>query len=266
MRSLQVKPSISLSEVSNIQSEAHDESSLAPSSASITTSSSSSLSSSSLLTRLSQASHIRCRLLYRLGIDPKQPIERKIKPVGNPMYDRFSTKIDSTPHFQPLREDVNKLETQTRLTTFTTSVEVDLTNCNDDNYGRTSNSTVAKSLPKCIERIQTASSITSNLRRVRFDNKVMVVRIPSRNAYSSRIKKALWRNKSELKDIADRNRCEYLAEGWEWRKAVEDEDMYIEAATGEKIHPCWVEDEEDKEFEGLERRDSFYGDPEETKK
>jgi len=70
------------------------------------------------------------------------------------------------------------------------------------------------------------------------------------------MKKALWRNRNEIKDIVDRNRYEYLSEGWEWSQVLEDEKMYLDVATGEKIHPCWVEDDGG---DGHEFRDGFDG-------
>jgi len=68
-----------------------------------------------------------------------------------------------------------------------------------------------------------------------------VVPIPSRYAYSDRIKKTIWRDAGELRDIVNRNRYEYTSEGWDSSKVLEDDDMYIDIATGEKVHPCWVE-------------------------
>jgi hypothetical protein len=62
--------------------------------------------------------------------------------------------------------------------------------------------------------------------------------------YSNRIKKTLWINGTELKKTADKNRHEYSAEGWDWNNVLEDEDMYVDMATGEKVHPCWVECED----------------------
>jgi len=254
MRNSQVATtSISLSAKSKIHSEAHEDSSQVSSSSSIRKS-----SSLFLPPRLSQASHIHCRLVYRLGVDPKQTIQKCIKPVANSVYEIIRTKQGSPPYLQPLRDDVNGPSTTRMLKPAFTSSAADPNNYHHDIYdGRTANSTVAQSHPKSIKRICDASAISSNRRTVRFDNSVLVIPIPSRNAYSNRIKKALWRNKNELRDIVHRNRCEYLAEGWEWSKVIEDEDMYIEASTGEKIHPCWVEGEE---FDVLKRIESLYRD------
>eukprot|EP00531_Pseudo-nitzschia_arenysensis_P020030 CAMPEP_0116124164 /NCGR_PEP_ID=MMETSP0329-20121206/5139_1 /TAXON_ID=697910 /ORGANISM="Pseudo-nitzschia arenysensis, Strain B593" /LENGTH=137 /DNA_ID=CAMNT_0003618135 /DNA_START=300 /DNA_END=713 /DNA_ORIENTATION=- len=92
-------------------------------------------------------------------------------------------------------------------------------------------------------------------RTVRFDDDVLVVPIPSRHAYSDRMRRTIWRNASELRDIVDRNRCEYTFEGWESSKVLDDDDMYVDVATGEKVHPCWVENgdlyEEEDEVGGI---------------
>lgn len=78
---------------------------------------------------------------------------------------------------------------------------------------------------------------------VRFDDDVLVVPIPSRHAYSDRIKRTIWRDAGELRDIVNRNRYEYTFEGWDSSKVLDDDDMYVDIATGEKVHPCWVENE-----------------------
>jgi hypothetical protein len=38
--------------------------------------------------------------------------------------------------------------------------------------------------------------------------------------------------------MSQRNVVEFQAEGWDWRTVVEDEDMYIDVHTGQKLHPC----------------------------
>jgi len=84
-------------------------------------------------------------------------------------------------------------------------------------------------------------------KKVLFDDNVLVVPIPSRHEYSDRIKKAFWRDGQEIKNIADRNRYEYISEGWDWKLVLEDEDMYVDINTGDKVHPCWVERENNDE-------------------
>ena len=76
----------------------------------------------------------------------------------------------------------------------------------------------------------------------RFNNDVMVVQIPSHTDYSDRIKRFLWSNGREISENAERNRVEYASEGWDWHTVLEDDDMYVDASTGELIHPCWYDD------------------------
>jgi len=96
----------------------------------------------------------------------------------------------------------------------------------------------------------TTASSSSSTRTVRFDRDVLVVPIPSRHAYSDRIQKAFWRKGNELQETVNRNRYEFTVEGWDWNTVLEDEEMYIDVATGEKIHPCWVEGSDEGQVVG----------------
>jgi hypothetical protein len=92
-------------------------------------------------------------------------------------------------------------------------------------------------------------------RRIQFNTNVMVVPIPSRHAYSKRIRQAFWMDGAEIQATAERNRYEFASEGWDYQQVLEDEDMYMDLATGQLVHPCWVEDE-DEEDGGLETSSS----------
>ncbi|KAG7351971.1 hypothetical protein IV203_008019 [Nitzschia inconspicua] len=82
---------------------------------------------------------------------------------------------------------------------------------------------------------------------VKFDCDVLVQPIASHKSFSQRIKNTLWTSTDELKDNAYRNQVEFEAEGWDYRKALEEEDMYIDAETGELVHPFWIEQQGRKE-------------------
>jgi hypothetical protein len=84
----------------------------------------------------------------------------------------------------------------------------------------------------------------SRKRLVRFDSDVMVQPIASHKNYSKRIKNTIWTDAVELQDNAYRNQVEFAAEGWDYQKVLEDEDMYIDAETGELVHPYWIEQEQ----------------------
>jgi hypothetical protein len=74
--------------------------------------------------------------------------------------------------------------------------------------------------------------------KVKFNETVDVVSIPSRHQFSNRIKNVYWSNRYELQENAQRNILEYEYEGWDYHNVVLDEDMYIDSSTGALIHPC----------------------------
>lgn len=76
---------------------------------------------------------------------------------------------------------------------------------------------------------------------VRFNTVVSGVKIPSRNQYSRRIKQTLWRDRYELSEMVERNTTEFHAENYDWNQVVLDEEMYVDATSGERVHPCHVE-------------------------
>jgi hypothetical protein len=74
---------------------------------------------------------------------------------------------------------------------------------------------------------------------IQFSSEVTVVPIPSHHEYSNRIRKCLWSDGAEIQENAERNRIEFAAEGWDWHTVLEDDDMFVDANTGELVHPCW---------------------------
>jgi len=76
---------------------------------------------------------------------------------------------------------------------------------------------------------------------VRFNTVVSGVKIPSRNQYSRRIKQTLWRDRYELSEMVERNTTEFHAENYDWHQVVLDDEMYVDASSGERVHPCHVE-------------------------
>lgn len=181
--------------------------------------------------RLTQEGRIRRRLFHSLGIDTKQSVRRSTGPTPITDFSAIRTKTVSAPFLQPLRDSIGS--PQTAPTLFNIFPPSKSNNYNDN--GGSDN----------LERRKRRSIVKEGRSRsVRFDNSVLVVPIPSRHMYSNRIKKTIWRNGNELRKNADRNRHEYSTEGWDWNKVLEDEDMYVDIATGEKVHPCWVEFED----------------------
>lgn len=78
-------------------------------------------------------------------------------------------------------------------------------------------------------------------KRCTFVEEVKVVPIPRRDEYSDRMKDRLWTSTAEITMNAQRNTIEYQSEGWDWRTALEDENMYTCSVTGELIHPVHCE-------------------------
>ena len=72
--------------------------------------------------------------------------------------------------------------------------------------------------------------------KIQFHGKVRVFLIPSRNSYPESIQNSMWSRTAEIKRNAKRNAIEFAAEGWDWRRATEDEAMYL-SPNGERIHP-----------------------------
>lgn len=173
-----------------------------------------------LISSQAQESRIRSRLLDRLGIHQWESQNRENAYAKSTEH---GTNPAPTSFLQPLRDsDRHVLPATTYPRTYQKSKQ---------STGRTSMKT----------------------RVVRFNDNVLVVPIPSRHAYSDRIKKAFWRDGKEIQDIADRNLYEFTSEGWDWKMVLEEEDFYVDIATGEKIHPCWVEREDDKDEDEDER-------------
>ena len=78
-------------------------------------------------------------------------------------------------------------------------------------------------------------------RAVRFDSTVIVQPITSHRQYSKRIKQTLWASLEELRHMVYRNSLEFsIVEHNDPSQVLEDDDMYIDAATMEKIHPYWI--------------------------
>ncbi len=172
--------------------------------------------------RGTQESRIRVRLLHSLGIEPQKNMQKRIRP--KPMAEPINYfKTVSAPFLQPLQDSIPRATSTFSASFFSSQAAASVTE------------------PKPIRN--------SNSSKVRFDDDVLVVPIPSRHAYSDRIKRTIWRDARELRDIVDRNRYEYTFEGWESSKVIEDDDMYVDVATGEKVHPCWVEHGESEDAE-----------------
>jgi hypothetical protein len=176
-------------------------------------------------------SEIRLRLFNRLGIRMKEPPISSAAPIDqrrkHAIRSNSGTIAQSVvPFSQPLKDDGESSE---------------------EHYHQQQNTRlIPPSLSSSpVEEQQNQDDYDRSHRRIQFASNVMVVPIPSRHAYSKRIKQAFWMDGRELQQTAERNRYEFASEGWDFHQVLEDEDMYMDAATGQLVHPCWVELEDD---------------------
>ncbi|CAJ1943245.1 unnamed protein product [Cylindrotheca closterium] len=77
-------------------------------------------------------------------------------------------------------------------------------------------------------------------RRVTFKPTVTVRSIPHFNRYPQSMKKKIWNSSAEIYWNARRNKIEFKAEGCDWRNVVTEDQMHVDVAMGELIHPCHV--------------------------
>ena len=81
---------------------------------------------------------------------------------------------------------------------------------------------------------------TPTTRGVRFDCDAQVYEVPSHRDYPKDLKDLLWMDAQQWAKSVERNTLEFLADGWDWRKAAE-EDSMVQVAAGEFVHPAtWM--------------------------
>lgn len=96
--------------------------------------------------------------------------------------------------------------------------------------------------PTCSLSLSTRSSGTLSFgstkqtkRGVSFQASVAVHTIPSHKQYSDRIRNTLWTPEKVMRQDIARNCAEFVAEGWNWRTCVDEDEMVN--YNGEMIHP-----------------------------
>jgi hypothetical protein len=160
---------------------------------------------------VNSASHIRSRFLNRLGISDITMV---------PTFTRSPSQMRLLNQNHSFREilkaDHGKQDKVLKSKAF-------------PNASKSADATAMPTTP-CIKSVK-----TSRRNQVSFDSQVHIMPIPSRNAYSKRIRNTIWMPMDELEHNVARNTLEFIAENWDWRQVAEDEDMvYYE---GEMVHP-----------------------------
>jgi hypothetical protein len=159
------------------------------------------------------SNRIRANLLNRLGIDQRaeeQPKQRK------PSRGSLLGKVQVTQ--EPLKYQQDEVPSKSPWAQL---------------FGTPEENVSLASSPSSVS----SGSMSQKSVGVSFNTEVKVVPIPMRDEYSKRVKERLWTNAEDLQLNAQRNAYEFAAEGWDWRTALEDENMYRDSSSGELIHP-----------------------------
>ena len=173
--------------------------------------------------RTVSASHIRSRFLNSLGIvnpnEPQQHHQESTHPIKGVGPNSFQRRKRSESFNEPLKGDYGMPDDELSVCSRSAAPSV-----------------TSSSLDSASSSYDTSSYATCKQRTaVSFDPCVTVVPIPSRKAYSDRIKCHLWTPIEELNENAARNYVEFAAENWDWKQVAEEEDMVD--VHGEYIHP-----------------------------
>ena len=130
------------------------------------------------------------------------------------------------------------------LTTASTTSSSDVSDSNhdEDNAGPLSTS-IQDPPTSLISRLVLEPDPSLNRRRrrsVHFNNEVSIVPIPSRTSYTPYLRSRLFIGKKEMTRNARRNEREFSYEGFDWRNAVEEDQMYssLQMESGELVHPA----------------------------
>jgi hypothetical protein len=187
--------------------------------------------------------HTRTRLLNRLGLFQCPPsTDRRSYPNSSSLH---SHRADlRTIHPSLVRNGSKSAEAMLTRTSkleerSTSSSPTECKNNDDSSRSHQDNTSSFSSSHN--------SSNDDNLdRRVQFNETVNVLSIPSRHQFSNRIKKVYWSSKEEICENVERNVLEFTYEDWDYNNVVLEDEMYIDTATGELVHPVHLRVDEAK--------------------
>lgn len=127
-----------------------------------------------------------------------------------------------------------------------TKFETESRDCNNENRNiNISNSNRESNHPPSIlmkrrHSISTKKKSYHKGKMVKFSHRVLVKKIQSHRDLSLKTKYLIWNSKRELITNAKRNKIEFRAEGKDWRRAMEEVEMWRDMKSGELIHPIHV--------------------------
>ncbi len=173
---------------------------------------------------------IRSKLLNRLGIYKTVPVRNSVERRKH-VIRSLSAPLSSHPSLHHKRANV-------------LTFRLPLNDSNDSSSTPSHPPLSFMPVPISPPSSSNSSLATSHERTIQFQDEVLVLPIPSRHDYSERIKKFLWSGAEELSETIERNRAEFASEGWDWHSVLEDDEMYVDAKSGELVHPIWLEEEE----------------------
>ena len=93
------------------------------------------------------------------------------------------------------------------------------------------------------------SSLCSTSSKVRFQETVDLVAIPSHRDMDASTGQKIWTSTDDVQANLQRNSIEYHADGRDWQRATEEDDMILDPETGEYIHPATWEDLQIQRFQ-----------------
>jgi hypothetical protein len=225
----------------------------------------------------------RTRLLNSLGLFQQQQREQQQRDEGRYLGSTSVSRIDGRDG-SPSNNDVTNGDGKKKIRHVRSLSDIPMRSALHNTVAfqtKLNDESVVRSQKENRSSMQRRSSFsdkdkTDNIGSVRFNTVVSGVKIPSRDQYSRRIKQTLWRDRYELSEMVERNTTEFHAENYDWNQVVLDDEMYVDATSGERVHPCHVEgsfddsqeiDDDDDDalgdgpgFAPLSRSDSIIGD------
>jgi len=183
---------------------------------------------------------IRSNLFFKLGVDPNQALQAPTRKdpslLGN-------TKIQKEP-LKALEEVEEKGESpESSRWSWAAIFGKQPQECDNDVVDETPMPSLSSSMTsrEGPPSVSSTSPPSPTRRKLTFNEEVEVCLIPKKEEYSKRIRGFLWNSPEDLMLNARRNSVEFAAEGWDWRNAMEDENMYRCLSTNELIHPVHIE-------------------------